>query len=126
MAASFEQSEDVRKAQRLLTDKGYIVMVDWTKHKEIKSIPSRSEREKWSKIYAIEDSEGVKNADIFILLLGDRKSTGAHIELGVALGANVPNIFLVGDESLLGEQLFYRHKRVKRVQTVEEVIAITS
>ena len=121
VAASFEQKEQVRQLYDILKSKGHIITADWTTHKEIASLPTLEERETLAKQYVIEDTNGVANADVFILLLGERKSTGAHVELGVALGSkNVKQIILVSDDN--DSQLFYRHPKVKHVNNTEELL----
>lgn len=107
VAASFEQRDEVRDLHAQLVEAGHMITADWTTHKEIVSLESAEEREKLKQQYAVEDTDGVLNASVYCLLLKDRKSTGAHIELGIALGAHVELICIIGqvDES----QLFYSH-----------------
>jgi hypothetical protein len=122
IAASFEQRPDVVEAYKLFQKQGYTISSDWTKHKEIATLATKKEQEELSRNYAVEDTNGVAPADIYVLLLGNRKSTGAHIELGIALGANVPQIFIVARS--IDEQLFYRHPSVKQVQTISQILEI--
>jgi nucleoside 2-deoxyribosyltransferase len=123
VAASFEQKEKALQLYDILKAKGHIITADWTTHKEIASLPTFKERETLAKQYAIEDTNGITSADVFILLLSERKSTGTHIELGVALGStNVKQIFLVSNDN--DSQLFYRHPKVKQVKSIEELLKI--
>ncbi len=110
VASSFEQKEDVRVIHRMLIDAGHEITADWTTHNEIASLESEQERKSLKQQYAVEDTEGVKSATVYALLLGERKSTGAHIELGIALGASIGKVCLIGnpDES----QLFYSHPAI--------------
>lgn len=110
IAASFEQREEVRSLYKKLIEAGHKITADWTQHKELAQIESEEERRQLKVDYAIEDVDGVKTATVYALLIGDRKSTGAHIELGIALGADIGRICLIGnpDES----QLFYSHPSV--------------
>ncbi len=121
VASSFEQKEDVRKLHRILIDAGHTITADWTTHTEIDSMESATEREQLKRQYVIEDTEGVTEATVFALLIGDRKSTGAHIELGIAIGANIERICLIGapDES----QLFYDHPSITTFPDAESFIA---
>lgn len=121
VAASFEQRTEVKAAYKLLRSAGHSVTADWTTHKEITSLPSQAEREELTTKYALEDVGGVESAEVFILLLGDRKSTGAHIELGIALGAKLPYIYIVGDSGSRN-QLFYEHPRILKVSNIKTVI----
>ena len=121
VAASYEQREDVQSFYKRLKEHGHTITADWTTHKEIASLPTEQEQEELSRRYVIEDTNGVASAQIFILLLGERKSTGAHIELGIALGSkNVQQILLVA--SHLDSQLFYRHPKIKQVKNTDEAI----
>jgi hypothetical protein len=110
VAASFEQRDEVRALYKRLREAGHTITADWTTHKEIISLESDEERTALKQKYAIEDTEGVTSATVYALLLSERKSTGAHIELGIALGANIDRICLIGmpDES----QLFYSHPAI--------------
>jgi hypothetical protein len=110
VAASFEQRNEVRELYKRLRNAGHTISADWTTHKEIVSLKSEEEREALKRQYATEDTEGVTSATVYALLVNDRKSTGAHIELGIALGAGVGRICLIGspDES----QLFYSHPNI--------------
>lgn len=110
VAASFEQRDEVKDLYKQLKEAGHTITADWTTHKEIESLESEEEREALKRQYVIEDSEGVASATVYALLIGSRKSTGAHIELGIAIGAKIPRIFLIGvvDDS----QLFYSHPSI--------------
>jgi len=117
IAASFEQKDDVKDLYKRLEKAGHTITADWTVHKEIISLKTDQEREALKNKYVIEDTEGVKSASVLALLIGSRKSIGAHIELGIALGANTPLIVLIGkpDKS----QLFYSHPSITVVPDVD-------
>lgn len=118
VAATFERKDEIRGLQRRFVELGHTISADWTGHK---TIAHEAKKEELSKEYAVEDVDGVSATDLFILLIGERKSTGAHIELGIALGAKVPNVYVVGETN--DPSLFYYHPKVKRVKTIEEVFA---
>lgn len=124
VAASFEQREETKEAHRLLMEAGHEITADWTTHREIAGLESEEERKALKIQYAIEDVEGVKQASTYILLLGERKSTGAHIEFGIALGAELKNILVVGKDD--GKQLFYTHPSVKLLPSMNEVLELLS
>lgn len=117
IAASFEQKADVKALYERLEKAGHTITADWTVHKEIVSLKSREERKALKNQYVIEDTEGVKSASVFALIIGSRKSTGAHIELGIALGAKVPRIILIGKPS--ESQLFYCHPSITVASDVD-------
>lgn len=120
VAASFEQRNDARSLHEVLRKAGHTITADWTAHKEINSLKTENERENLKRQYAIEDTDGVKTATIYVLLLGDRKSFGAHIELGIALGANLKRICIIGrpDKS----QLFYSHPAITIYPNINEFV----
>lgn len=107
VAASFEQREAVRELYKQLQAAGHTITADWTTHKELADLKSEDERETLKRQYVMEDTNGVMSASVYALLVGDRKSTGAHIELGIALGARVKHICLIGKPDM--NQLFYSH-----------------
>jgi hypothetical protein len=122
IAASFEQTDDVKALYKKLRDAGHVISADWTIHKEIASISSKEERQALKSQYVIEDSEGVSSASVFALLIGPRKSTGAHIEFGIALGAKVPLIILIGQPDEY--QLFYCHPSVTVVPDIDSFMKL--
>lgn len=110
VAASFEQRDEVRRLYDHLREAGHSITADWTTHKEIVSLESAEEREALKRQYAIEDTEGVTSATVYALMVGERKSTGAHIELGIALGAGIGRICLIGTPD--NSQIFYNHPAI--------------
>ena len=108
----------MRVAHEALRDAGHEITLDWTTHGKQsfagKSAPRNRE-------YAIADVEGVKAAESYVLLLGERASTGAHIELGVALGNDTTNyVLLVGE--IQHSTLFYDHPKALNVATINSVV----
>ncbi len=120
VAASFEQRDEVRKMYDRLREAGHSITADWTTHSEITSLESPAEREELKRQYAIEDTEGVTSATVYVLMIGERKSTGAHIELGVALGAGIKRICLVGTPD--GSQLFYSHPAITTFPDIDSFL----
>jgi len=118
-AGTVEDKERIQLIQKQFRDKGHVIDVDWTTHKWVAEQP-KEEQEQLFTEYAIEDVQGVREAEVFILILGNRKSVGAHIELGVALGAKVPHIYIVGQTD--DPNLFYFHPNVKVVETIDTVL----
>ena len=117
VAASFEQRDEVKDAHKQLTEAGHEITLDWTTHKFLDGHP---EADKLQREYAIADVDGVLEADAYLLLLGPRKSSGAHIELGIALGAKKQHILLVGE--IQQETLFYRHPTIQHVPSLKAAI----
>lgn len=120
VASSFEQKEATKQAHELLERAGHEITLDWTTHKWLNG-EDDDQKEVLYREYAVADVEGVMAADVFILLLGERKSAGAHIELGIALGA-MKRIFLVGE--IKDETLFYWHPRVEKVKETNSIVDI--
>ncbi len=120
VAARFGKKEEVRKLYRLLEEYGHVITLDWTLHKPVKPYEKNQET---TRQYAIEDIEGVKSCDVFILL-SDAGGTGMYVELGAAVILNVmfgkPKIYIVGDH--LSRSLFYYHPSVNRRKNVQQVL----
>ena len=121
IAASFEQREEVKEAHERVIAAGYQITLDWTTHKSLKSSPKTN---KLYEDYATSDVKGVIDADAYILLLGPRASTGAHIELGVAIGSNKKYIIIVGD--IQEFTLFYKHPKIIHMPTLDDAIKYLS
>ena len=123
IASRFPDREKVRNVMELFRKNGHEITVDWTKHKAFGD-KGFVENEKVAEKYAIEDIEGVRNSDVFVLLTTADIGAGMHTELGVAILSNIlfgkPRIFVVGEH--LNNCLFYFHPVVERRKSVEEVL----
>ena len=121
VAAPFERKSEVLDLHRLLKKKGHSVSFDWTVHRQIKPFTENLET---ARRYSIEDIDGVKDSDVFILLSEKEGCRGMHVELGAAILSNVrsgkPAIFVVGDHN--SGSLFYFHPSVRRRETIEQVL----
>jgi hypothetical protein len=117
VAASFERKDEVKKVLQILRENGHTITADWTGHQYV---TGDTQAKALARSYAIEDTDGVKTADVFVLLVAERKTFGAHVELGIALGAGVEEIYLVGQS--WEEMMFYYHPTVKKVATVEKLL----
>jgi electron transfer flavoprotein alpha/beta subunit len=118
VASSYELKHETKHAQKLIKHAGHTITGDWTTHLEIAHAPNADQL---SLDYAIEDAVSIKEADVFVLLLGERKSTGAHIELGIAIGAGLTHIYLVGE--MKDFTLFYKYPNIKHVNSIETILA---
>jgi hypothetical protein len=65
------------------------------------------------------------DADVFVLLTSDQTGSGSAGELGAAIASqmlsNKPQIYVVGQQ--MGNNCFYFHPTVNRVETIEDVLA---
>jgi len=120
IASRFHKKEEVKKLYKLFRDKGHKISSDWTLHKRIK--PYKENQEMASK-YAIEDVEGVKDSDIFIMI-SDNTGTGLYTELGVAIASCVefgkPKIYIIGDYK--DRFMFHFHPSINLKNNIEEVL----
>ena len=98
-----------------IRDDGHEITEDWTEHK---SISPYSEEPELSSKYASADIEGVREADVFVLL-GNKDGRGAHAELGAALTTDTET-YVIGD--LREDCMFYFHPEVKRREGISEVL----
>jgi nucleoside 2-deoxyribosyltransferase len=115
VAGRFHHQDKVKQVMSEIRDEGHNITEDWTEHR---SISPYSENPEISLEYASADIEGVKNADVFVLL-ANKDGRGAHTELGVAL-ANGIKTFVIGD--LREDCMFYFHPDVKRRKGIAEVL----
>ena len=122
IAAKFEKKEEVRSLYKILSEMGHNITSDWTLHKMIRPYKKNHEL---AEEYSIEDINGVKDCDVFILLTDEEKSSGAHVELGAAILSNIksgkPIIYVIGSHT--ANSMFYFHPSVKRMDNIEEVLS---
>lgn len=120
IAARFDKKEEVRGLQKMLSEKGHEISADWTLHKPIKPYDQNQEI---AASYAIEDVDGVKDCDVFILLT-DEAGTGMYVELGVAILSHLqsgkPKIYAVGER--ISRSMFYFHPSVNRRENIGQVL----
>jgi hypothetical protein len=121
ISTQFERSGEIRELSRIFAKKGHEPVNNWIDHIPIKPY---AENSKTAKEYAIEDILDALNCDAFILLCGERKGDGMHVELGAAIASAIktgrPKIYIVGKTN--DSNLFYFHPAVKRVDSIEEVL----
>ena len=121
VASKFNNQEKVKKVYEKLRERGHEITVDWTKHKKVnpyKNNPKMSEK------YSKEDMNGVRDADVFVLLTTEKPGKGMFVELGTAVILNAmtgkPKIYVIGDHNT--QPMFYFHPGVARVDRIEDVI----
>jgi hypothetical protein len=120
VASRTSKREEVKRIYSKLEKIGYSIPNDWTNHKDIKPY---SENPKLAEAYSIEDIEGSRKSDLFIIIEDDA-GTGIHSELGAAISNFIdfgkPLIYAIG-KSFNGS-IFYFHPSVKRRRTEDDVI----
>ena len=121
IAAKFKDKEKVKKLNELFKKKGYKLSGDWTDHIQVSPYNKEPKR---STAYAIEDMNGAKNCDVFILLTNEVGGTGSSTELGAAILSHIlfnkPKIYVVGKD--IGVNMFYFHPSVNQRKTIEDVL----
>lgn len=120
VASKFENTAGVRKAQELLVNLGHYVTHDWTF--EDASNKTGEERERYLRLCAHKDLDGVKNCDV-ILLINYLKCAGAFTELGIALGLGKHVVVVDGYKDDLPRNIFFYLPQVHHVTSVEEAVA---
>ncbi len=120
IAARFARKEEVKAIYSKLQPLRYVPSKDWTNHRAIKPYDAHPEL---AREYAIDDVNGARNSDLFILL-SDAEGTGMHTELGIALERHLefgkPQIYVIGEH--LSRSFFFYHPAVKRRENIEDVI----
>lgn len=100
----------------LLEAKGYNITFNWTEAPHLR--PYEANKEK-SLDLAIKEIDGVKDADILILMLHD-KGVGMFVEFGAALAKGIPVIAI--DNAIEPRSMFLYHPLVMRVSSVERAL----
>lgn len=116
IAGRFPQKDKVREVQDRVREKGHEITADWTSHDDIKDF---FQQKRLSEEYALEDVEGVRECEVFVLI-GNEEGRGSHLELGVALASNTEKIYVIGQQR--DEFLFYFHPEVERRESIDEVL----
>ncbi|MBS3172357.1 hypothetical protein J4438_02145 [Candidatus Woesearchaeota archaeon] len=120
IAAKFELKEQVREIYGILHNLGHEITLDWTTHLPIKPYGQNQEI---AKKYTAEDIDGIRKADVFILLSKDATGTGTFVELGSAILSNLNNgkplVYVIGEDTT---SMFYFHPSVKRRKNLNEIL----
>jgi hypothetical protein len=124
VASSITNKERVRDMFQALERAGHSITVDWT---ETDTVPEDKRNNESDHIRAISkrDFDGILNADAFVLLSEPADGRSMYVELGVAIARHAtvgkPEIFVLG--AISDQSVFYFHPAVRRVQTVDEILA---
>jgi len=121
IAARFELKNEVREIFKEIQNKGHEITLDWTTHQYITPYDQNQEI---SRGYSDKDIDGVKNSDVFILLVDEKTRTGVYVELGAAISSFLehgkPQVFIVGDS--FAKSMFYFHSSINRRNSIKEVL----
>jgi hypothetical protein len=112
IASSLDNVANVRNAIMRLTEAGFSVTHDWTRHGRITD-PSRYQ--------AIGEAEyqGVIDADFIVFFMPTRY--GSHVEFGIALASNKP-IYMITNGVEFEEKTFYHLPSVHRYSDLNELL----
>ncbi len=120
IASRFGNLDEVRKTYKVLKQQGHTISLDWTIHESVK--PYGQNEEKAAR-YSVEDVEGVRRSQVFVLL-SDEAGTGMYVEFGIALQSFLekgsPLVYVIG--AYTDRCSFFFHPAVRRVKTIEEVL----
>ena len=123
IAAFIEEKSRVQTLYKELTDLGHLITVDWTDELGLFGKDRDRHAEKVQAV-AVRDMEGVREAEVFILLSEPVEGRSKYAELGAAIMSYLergkPKIYVLGEET--HQSVFYYHPSVKRVKTLEEVL----
>lgn len=119
IASKLENHAAVEGLRDLLKELGHEVTYDWTVHGPV----YRSGLERVREV-AIDEAQGVLSADFVVVLWPGGR--GTHVEMGMAIAAGKPVIFVSDDErhheATTETCAFYHHPQVIRVRTVAQAI----
>lgn len=121
IASRTRRKKEVKKIFNILKNLGNEITHDWTRHRNIRPY---EKHKKLASSYAVQDINGVKECDVFILLNEDEPGFGMNTELGAAiasyLSSKKPKIYIVGGYQKLN--MFYYHPAVLHRETIYEVL----
>ena len=95
IATALERAGDHNLLRDALRREGHELTYDWTTHGSVKGQGVDRVRS-----VARAEAEGARTADAVVALLPGGR--GTHVEIGIAIGANVP-VILVGPRELFGD-----------------------
>lgn len=96
VAGASAEPERVRWAMERVLDQGWIVALDWLDSIEQEGSANDGLSRAVRARHAEADMDGVLRADALWLLWPAEPSTGAYVELGIALASDVP-VWISGD-----------------------------
>lgn len=121
VSAKFNDKERVKNVYNLLKQDGHTITHEWIHHKE--SYPFSKDAHYASEC-AVQDFNGVLQADVFILLSNAEPSLGASGELGAAIASYIifkkPQIYVVGPH--FDVNFCFYHPAVKQKDSIEEIL----
>ena len=116
VASRWEDRETTQEAMKTLISAGHTITTDWTTH----DYPEKDVH-KHLQEYAIADIEGVKNADVVVLLAIStpdyRGGATGEMTAAIALGKQV---YLIGHS--MDGCIFTNHPLVRRINSIEECL----
>lgn len=122
VAARFYDKKKVKKIYNALEDHGHKIVGDWTWHKKYTPYSKHGEE---VKKYAIEDINGIRSCDIFILLTSTEAGAGSSTELGAAITCRLetgkPTIYVIGEH--IDENMFSFHLAIQLKKDIHQVLA---
>lgn len=121
IATKLENHEEHNRVRDMLSELGHEITYDWTFHGSV----WRDGLERCRKV-AILETQGVVSADVVIVLWPGGR--GTHAELGIAIGANIPVVFVSSnpDHHCATPETcaFYHHPLVVRLRATSAIPAI--
>jgi hypothetical protein len=125
--ASSERNERAKHVMAALKAAGYVITHDWTTSVDMNCGPDHQPIVDDATLTkcAEDDYLGVVVADIFVLLAPQNASTGAWVELGIALGKLGPaRIYIAGDISkcIFALLIPKHHRFATDVQLIEYLV----
>ena len=106
---------DAIEVMAVLRIAGHEITFDWTAAPYLKPYDENVEA---CQKAAVIDSQGVKDADVLVILPHER-GVGMYVELGIAVGFGIPVRVITNKKS---RTMFFHHPLVKRVSGVQEII----
>lgn len=116
IAGRTSQAKNIKQMMEIILEKGHQISFDWTSTADIKRPYSEHVTE--VETMSIGEIEGIKQADIFIII-GDESGTGMYVEMGVAIASGT-KIYAIGAYNDV--TVFHFHPNVIRKDSFAEVL----
>lgn len=123
IASKLENHAKVSELRNELVKHGHCITYDWTAHCAVYGSGLARVRD-----VSVDETRGVLDADVVIVLWPGGR--GTHVEMGIAIGAGKPVIFISPDsrhhEATQETCAFYHHPLVRRGWKTDDAVALLS
>ena len=124
IATKFENQDEFHQLKRMLEACGHVVTHDWTKESCDNAPPGKLEEYKTD--CALNDVEGVHNADLLVLIPYHKPMAGAFVEFGIAVALGKPVVLVKRAGVFFQDNIFYSLPDVTPLPDFESVVTFVN